>query len=534
MAYYIVSFGSSLYQVSTSGSRTAITLPTGVTLDTAKVARMAVIGRNIVVVNQPSRGLFIDPDSNCYPMGLTPPTSAPVLSAGAAGTLSGTFRAKFSFLIKDADGNVLNESPLSPASAQQTITSKYLTAAVERSVDSGVTHRRLYRTVNNGAVYFPWFDIEGNTLTSVSDDLSDTLLDDIAAPTEIGAPPGTMAGTFLSLIAEWKGRLWGVGNIDVDTLVFGDAGSVYAWPEDYNLPISPIGADQYGITGLIPRRDELGICKRQIIWKVVGEDPDSFEPIKVVEGKGVYGTDTIRVIRDVGYFLGEDGVYTWGPDGVKSISDDKVRAWFTTDDYFNRSKFPDAFAKYNSRYHSYELHLAAAGSSAIDRWVSYDIGSGEWFGPHKTDAFTPTFAGEILDGNGVMFPVTLGSDGFIYLGNQTAFADQGVAIAMSAVTKCHSADTPDITKLFKEMAVVNKVQTTDGAATVIAAVGDVSEGALNPRATKTFYPQLRDARQRFPIIGPGRAVQLTFAEATLNQGFEIHGYEIPFHELGRR
>lgn len=534
MAYYIVSFGSTLKKISTSGAVTSIALPTDVTLDTAKVARMAVLERNVIVVNQPLRGLFIDPDANCYPMGLQPPLSAPVLSTGAAGGLSGTYRAKYSHIIKDRDGNLLSESPLSPASAQVSVTAQYITAKFERSPDSQVTHRRLYRTVTAGEVYFPWFDVEGNTLTQASDDLSDTLLDDIAAPTELGAPPGTLPGTFLSIIAEWKGRLWGVGNIDVDTLLYSGAGSIYAWPEDYTLDISPIGADQYGITGIIPRRDELGICKRNIIWKVVGENPDSFEPIKVVEGKGVYGTDTIKVVRDIGYFLGEDGVYSWGPEGVKSISDDKVRAWFTTDDYFNRSQFPNAFAKYNSRYHSYELHLASAGSTSIDRWVSYDIGTGLWFGPHKTDAFTPTFAGEVIDGNGVMFPVFLASDGYVYIGNQTAFNDQGTAISAIAVTKAHAADTPDITKLFGELGIINKVETTDGALTVAAAMGDVSTGTLNPRTTKTFYPQLRDARQRFTVLGPGRAVQLTFTEATLNQGCEIHGYEIPFHELGRR
>lgn len=534
MAYYIASFGSALKKVSTSGGVTAITLPTGVTLDTAKTARMAVLERNVVVVNQPLRGLFIDPDANCYPMGLIPPMTAPTVSAGAAGTLSGTFRVKFSFAIKDSSGNVLSESPLSPASAQVTVSSQKVTAKFEASRDTQVTHRRLYRTVTNGSVYFPWFDVEGNTLTQASDDLSDTLLDDIEAPTELGAPPGTMPGTYLMLIAEWKGRLWGVGNIDVDTLLFSGAGSIYAWPADYTLDISPIGADQYGITGLIPRRDELGICKRNIIWKVVGDSPDSFEPIKVVEGKGVFGTDTIRVIRDTGYFLGGDGVYTWGPEGVKSISDETVRAWFTTDDYFNRALFPDAFAKYNERYHSYELHLAAAGSSSIDRWVSYDITAGRWFGPHKTDAFTPTFGGEIIDANGVMVPVVLGSDGYIYKANQTAFNDQNYAIAMVAVSKAHCADTPDITKHWGEVAVINKVETTDGAMTVSAAIGDVSRGSLNPATTKTFYPALRDARQRFGNLGPGRAVQFTFSESTVDQGCEIHGYEMPFHELGRR
>lgn len=535
MAYYIVSFGSSLYKMTTAGAPgTALTLPTNVTLNTGRVARMAVLGRTVVVVNQPLRGLAIDADGVVRPMGLLPPTSAPILSVGAAGSLSGTFRAKYSFAIKDSDGNIVSESPLSPQSSTVTLTSDLLTAKFEKSTESQVNCRRLYRTITNGSTFFPWLDVDGNTITQISDDLSDTLLDDIAAPDELGPPPGTMPGTYLSLIAEWKGRLWGVGNIDVDTLRWSGANLLYAWPTDYSLDISPIGADQFGITGLIPRRDELAVCKRNIIWKIVGEDPDSFEPIKVVEGKGCYAPDSIKVIRDIGYFLGEDGVYSWGPSGVQCISDEKVRAWFTTDTYFNREKFPDAFAKYNARYHSYELHLAAAGSSSIDRWVSYDIQSGQWYGPHKTDAFTPTFAGEIVDGDGLAVPVTLGSDGYVYLGNQTTIADQGTAIALEAITKVHTGDTPDITKHFGELAVINKVETTDGALTIATECGDVSEGSLNPRTEKTFYAMLRSARQRFTRVGPGRGLQLTFAESTVNQGCEIHGYEIPFHELGRR
>lgn len=531
MAYYILNAGGSLYKVTTAGVATALTLPANVTIDSTKPARMAVIGRFVVIANAPSRGLFVDTDFNVRPMGLIPPASAPVLSTGASGGLTGTFRGAYTYKVKDSDGNLLAESPMSPVSAQLAIAAKLLTMGYDISPDSAVTHIGLYRTINNGGsdALFPWIDVESNLLTSFSDDLSDTLLADITAPTELGAPPGTVAGTALTILVEWKGRLWGVGNLDVDDLRFSGAGLLYAWPDDYLLEISPVGADQYGITGIIPRRDELGICKRNIIWKIVGEDPDSFEPVKVVEGKGVFATDSIRVIRDIGYFLAEDGVYTWGPTGVSCVSDDKVRPWFTTDSYFNRALFSSAFAKYNARYHSYELHLAAAGSSSIDRWVSYDITSGEWFGPHKTDEFTPTGAGEIVDANGIAIPVILSSGGFVYQQNQSTFADGASAIAMSAITKAHSGDTPDITKLFKELAVINKAESTSGSLQI-----GVGLGKTDQATSKSLTADLMDPRQRFPTLGPGRNVRLEFAESTLNQGCEIYGYEIPFHELGRR
>jgi hypothetical protein len=69
--------------------------------------------------------------------------------------------------------------------------------------------------------------------------------------------------------------------------------------------------------------------------------------VKVVDGKGTVSPDTCKVIRDVGYFLSDDGVYTWSSEGVNSITDDTVRPWFTTDTYFNRAKFSMSFAEYD-------------------------------------------------------------------------------------------------------------------------------------------------------------------------------------------
>lgn len=536
MGYYLASFGGSLYRITTAGVATALTLPAGVVLDTTRRARMAVLQKNTVLVNQGTRGLVIDANGDVFPMGLASPTTAPPVAGTLSGALSGTYRARYSHVVKDADGNLLAESPLSPISAQISLAAKQLTVQVEVSPESTVTHRRLYRTVSGGSVFFPWFDIEGNTLTQSSDDMSDTLLANITAPTELGPPPGSLPFTYMTLCVEWKGRLWGVGSINVDDLRYSGAGSVYGWPSSYDLPLAPLGADSFGITGIMPRRDELGVAKREIIWKITGDSPSNFEPIKVIEGKGCFSADSIKVIRDVAYFLGDDGVYTWGPDGVKCISDDKVRSWFASDTYFNRAQFPNAFAKYNARYHSYELHLANAGSSVIDRWVTYDITSGEWFGPHKTAAFTPQMAGEIFDANGISVPVLLGNDGKIYLENAVGlYGDNGVAIEFRMTTKAHTCDTPDITKLFEDWSLLNEAESSDGALSIACTIGDVSvNNTINPLATKTFYPALRDSRSRFGNIGPGRAVQLTFIEATLNQACGIYGYEIPNHELGRR
>ncbi len=519
--------------MTTLGVATGLTLPTGVTISTTRRTRMAVLGRNIAVVNGPSRSLQVAPNNTVRPLILRPPVSPPLLAAGAAGLYSGTVRAKYTYIIKDPDtGDLLAESDFSPISGAVTVALKLIAVSgLAASPDTQVTHRRLYRTTTGpGDTYFQWIDVEGNGgAASIADDTSDVLLNLVAAPTGLGAAPGMVPGTFMTVLCAWKGHLWGVGDLDVDTLLFSDTGFIYAWPLDNAFDIEPVGADSFGITGLMPRRDELGVSKRNILWKIIGSDENRFEPVKVVEGKGCWAPDSVVIIRDIAYFLGEDGVYTWGPDGVESISDTKVRGWFASDTYFNRSQFPNAFGKYNAKYHGYELHLAAVSSNNIDRWVFYDINSKTWWGPHKTAAFTPTLGGAMIDSNNYNVPIIGGSDGFLYVQNQAAFTDQTSAIAVDIIGGFHNASTPDIQKLWDNLSVLSKIEAAAGNLAIVVKVG-----ALDAAVAKTFTADLRKGRQRFTVLGPGRLMNLQFTESTNNQGCELYGFEVPYIELGRQ
>lgn len=533
MAYYIAVAGGSVYQVNTSGTATALSLPSGVTVDTSRPARMAVLNKKVVIVNAPSRSIWVDQAGAVKLLGLTAPVSPTVLSGTGSGTLSGSYRARYTYIVKDSNTlELLSESPFSPISASVTIASQYLLASGVGTSPDTITARRLYRTTTGGSLYFPWGDLDGNTATSFADDIADAKLSLVPAPDELGNAPGMQVGSRMTLIAEWKEHLWGVGDQDVDVLRRSAQGLIYAWPTAGTYNINPVGADQYGITGLIPRRDELGICKRNVIWKMVGTDPDNFELVRVRDskGRGCYAPDSVIVIDDVGYFLGGDGVYSWGPEGVKSISDAQVRNWFASDVYFNRAQYANAFAKYNSKYHGYELHLAATGSSNIDRWVFYDIARKKWWGPHLTSAFTPTAASEIIDADGLITPVIGSSAGHIWKQNQSGFSDGGTAIALSLTSAFHNNGTPDIDKHWGAFSLVSKIQATAGNLQV-----SLKRGGLDATTAKILTPtQLLD-RQRFPPLGDGRMLNITITESTDAQGCELYGYEIdPVHELGRR
>lgn len=540
MAYSIVVAGGSIYRVDTSGVATALTLPTGITVSTTRRPRMAVLGRNVYIANAPLRSLMVTPDGTVRPMQLQPPLSAPILAASAgAGNLTGSYNAKFTYCVKDPDsGALLLESAYSQVSNSVTIASKLIDASgITASPDAlRNTFRRLYRpTTGPGSTYFRWIDLDGNEKTTLSDDSGDIALSVIASPTELGVAPGMVGGTFMTLLASWKNRLFGVGNDDPDTLRYSGNGIGYGWPATYGVSIPPIGNDIYGVTALAARKDEFGIARRDYFHKltVVGTNSDgspNFDRKQVKQGKGCWGSETMLVIDDIAYFLGEDGVYTWGPDGFNCISDlADVRKWFASDDYFNKGKYVDAFAKYNPRYHGYELHLAAAGSSVIDRWVFYDISGKKFYGPHKTAAFTPTAGGIIVDTNGIATPLMGASNGFMYLQNRTTFNDDGSAIAVDLITKKHDGNTPGVRKLWKQWLLANKLYQLAGNLTVTGYVG-----TKDATANKTFVGDLRLENQNFSHLGEGEHVQLQITESTLNQGCELFGYEIPFHELGQR
>lgn len=85
--------------------------------------------------------------------GITPPVAAPVLSAIAAGSLTGTYLARYSYA-RRLNGITISESNPSPApSSGQALTAEDLGVSVVASTDPDVTNILIYRTVAGGSVY---------------------------------------------------------------------------------------------------------------------------------------------------------------------------------------------------------------------------------------------------------------------------------------------------------------------------------------------------------------------------------------------
>jgi hypothetical protein len=533
MPFYLAHAGTTLYKVDVGGSAVALTLPSGVTLSSSRRGRFAILNRAVVMVHAPSRPIQIDP--NLVVRILTPkaPTTGPTVTASGSGSFTGNYAYLVTFAIMSGT-RLLSESPApnQPATVTASSNAQFNLSAIPTSSDPGVNARRIYRTTAGaGAVYYLVATLADNTTTTYTDTTSDsalavndTLADDLGEPMGNASP----AEYFEQIIA-WKDRLWAFGNTTPDRVFYSGNLKPWAWDPESYVTVKPEGQDLEGATGFGPRRDELVIGKRRALYKVIGSGPDNFEMIQIVEGTGIWATESAVVIRDTVYFLAEDGVYSYGAGGLKNLSKERVHAWFTTDAYFNRATFPRAFAKWNQRFNLYELHLGAVGSDDLDRWVALDLETGAWYGPHKTDAFTPTCAAVLEDDDGLVTPVLGAANGVIYKQNQDAFDDAGVAIDYDVTTKWHSQGAPSRDKYWGELTVHTKPEAA-GTLTITPRVGNLDAAAQTPIA-HSLTAGTRTHRR----LGVGPFLQLRFRNNELNQGCELRGYEVdPVSDLGNR
>ena len=522
MPFTLFQGASSLQFMEPDGTITTLTLPTGVTLDASKVPRFAIFGHYVVVVNSPSRPITVDADGVVRVLTPNAPQTPPTTSDITGGSLSGTYAGiTYTYVIFDAYRRIIAESPMSPPGASVTAASDFIRASnLQLSADT-VNGIRLYRPTTGGTTLFQWLDLEGNVQTSVQDDLSDASLALVAAPT-LGAPPR------LSHIGEFRERLWGVSITDRDAVRYTETSKMYSWPSTNRIVIPREGSDDRGVTGILVRRDALAVARQTSIVEIKGDSNANFRVVKLSQDVGVEADDSVAPFKDSIFFVAKDGVYEWSDSGLSCKSDGKVRSWFTSDTYFNRSRLKYAVGHVDLLTNKYQVLLSAAGSSDLDRWIEYDIIDQTWWGPHKTDAFTPTWICTILDSNHLKTPVLGSSTGFFFK-EQAARTDlTSTGIALDVDGKLHDMGSPDIAKYFGELSILSKEQAS-GTLTIIPYVGDLDAPAGTPiSATMTLD------RQRLRRLGTGRYLKLTFQNSTNAVDTEIYGYEIPFSELGRR
>lgn len=543
MASYLVQAGTSLYRVSTAGVATLVTLPTGITLyGSTQPCRPLLFGSgglpSIIVVNGGTHDFFIDYSGTARKLQISAPVAAPGTVIGVGTGLTGSYGVACTFKVKDPyTGATILESALGPLSALQALTNKTLGLVnIPVSGDLAVNARGLYRTLTGGNTPYPWFDIDNNTTLSEDRGVADSVLSLLpAAAIRFGTPPD------LKLVATWRDRLWGVPRQKQDYVRWTEDRNFYGWSQDNELVVPPQNADAFGVTAFIPRRDTLGCTRRRRTYMVVGFSNDSFQRVGISESLGCVSQESVVIKDNIAYMLGEESVNQWSDSGVISVSDMQVDAWFRTDDYFNRAMFPSAQGRYNPETNCYELLLAAVGSTILNRWVSFNLKTRIWLGPHKTDAnFTPTccgttsaMRGTLSDSNVQQITVFGATNGYVYRRDKTTPNDDGIAVTLSVDLPPLSANEPDLLKYFDGPTLHTRPE-SQGTLTVTPIVGELStvERPIAPDAP--LYHDLTTDREVLDRLGAGRYCQLNLSHSATTERPRIYGIEIPYAVIGRR
>jgi len=538
MAFAIVQADDTLYMLSDTGGIQALTLPVGISLATDRPPRFAIMNRHVLVANTPSKTLAIDGDGLVSPMMLQAPVTAPTLAAGSGTGITGAIKARVAFARLAGDQSIIAMSPFGPESNTVTLTDDDIAVtALPVSVEPSCNARVIVRNVAGGEVFFEAIVVADNTGTTATLSLTDDELPTLPTDVDVDQPPGGSGSDTMVLIAEWKGFLWGRGSLDaeIDELVFSLDGEFWKWRLSDALLADPKGGDAFGITAFIKRRDEFGVGRRGRLLKVIGDDPDNFEMKEVLAGIGPAGHEGCQVIRDVGYFLSmEDGAWAWGPGGVQCISDNDSHPWFTTDDFFNRALFPNAVSRINPKGPKWELCLAAAGSTVLDRWVSYDIGRKKWLGPHTSSAFTSIgAAGTVYDEDVIRFCMFGNQDGYLRRTVDTLQNDDGSAIDFDVTGKFHG-DGVIAKRNWLQPSVTVKPQAS-GTLSLIPSVGEVpADGASATEQAAISIALTRGQHNRLRYGGAGRFYRPRWRCNTLNVRAKLLGYELPYIDIGER
>ena len=545
MGTYLAQAGTTLNRVTRAGVATALTLPTGITLyGTSRPSRAAILGNYIVVVNGGLHDIVIDAQDVCRPLRLEPPSTPPVIAEGTATGgvwADGVYKGRVTFLVKDEYGRVIMESAPSPVatSAAFTTATSLEASSVPISTQSVVNARRIYLTVNGGTVFYQWLDIDDNTRTAIEEAHPDTtdLALEFNPQVVVGTPPD------FSLIAHWRERLFGIPRDQPDYVRWSEERQFYNWPTVNESVVGTKDVDTYGCTGFVPRRDALGIGRRNGFWRRTGFTNDTMDTQQISD-IGLVSQESVVVVGDVGYYLGvRNGRYVfaeWDDRGVVPISEAKVDAWFNpqrggSNAYFSATYYPVVRGRYNARLDAVQWLLAASGASTLERWVSFHLRSRTWFGPHKTAGFTTTcaatdnnMAGTLTATDDSTLAIFGSSDGYLYKEDPTTANDQGSAVDFDCDTPFFHGDAPDVEKVWMQPTIHTGVEAA-GTLTITPKVG-----SLAASAGSAISHTLTLGRERLRRLGLGRYAQLNLRHNTVDQGARILGLELPFHRKGRR
>lgn len=252
----------------------------------------------------------IELDGTVREWGIEPPSAAPTIAAGSSTGLTGTYKARVTYLRKSGT-TVLSESDPSPESTGASLSNQSALITWAASTDAQVTHVRVYRTLTGGDIYYVDQDVAIGSV-SVDSTTADSALGAIVATDHDRPPSGIelVAGPF------YNGR------------VFATKGHFLYWSSAREPEYFPpenfieIGRPEFPITALAEYGGQVYAATQRELWYVQGAG-SGFNAIPLRTMTGAPNRFCLLGVEGHGLFhVGIDGIYLYANSRDRKLTQD--------------------------------------------------------------------------------------------------------------------------------------------------------------------------------------------------------------------
>jgi hypothetical protein len=248
--------------------------------------------------------------------GLAAP-SAPSISDGGAGNLpADDYAVKITFY----DSATGLESSASPEDTLTLGASKKITVTwTAYAGEHPITATRVYlRQDSNQTEFFRVAEVATPTVTydiSLTQDQIDALTNLVPDEDEFDPPPSGLIG-----VEAHNSRLFAH---DGEKVYFSQLGQPEAWDPEHYFNVNP--NDGQAITALHSAHEVLLVFKRDALWVLYGEDPETWVPRLVDPGVGCLNERSVVTVEGTTYWWSEHGPMSWDGQSVpKNIALGKI------------------------------------------------------------------------------------------------------------------------------------------------------------------------------------------------------------------
>lgn len=387
--------------------------------------------------------------------GLAAPSGAPTTAAGAAGNITGEVIHYVTFVA--AGGAETNggpgSTPLTLAAEAADLTS------IPVSADAQVVKRRIYRIGGGLISALRVGEIDDNTTTIFTDDLSDdaAIELDLSMPLDNEGPPAAswvMGPYFGKLLA-------GSTAAQPARLFWTPTAQPYFFPgsdddaEGNWLDVGDKGDEL--IMGTNHTRYAV-LYKQMSIWRLIG-DPDTNDPELVSTAHSPVSRRAIVNTGDVDYFVGHDGVYRFNGDTVVKVSQkvDPIFRGYNAPLASGQNAVPlDAgnYATVALGFKAGLLYVSYVTSGSTQETLVLNTETGDWSRMTSVDGgFHAFFYEGHLNGAFPVLTAASRAGGVYSVAGGTSGSDAGGAIPLYWQSRFMDQGAPDAQKRYGEVAI---------------------------------------------------------------------------------